>query len=106
MSFFGTIRFDMIKILISIYAICVTYSLWTKRARADKAAQQHNCKPAPRVRSKNRLFGLDIFIFLVKADNADRCSEASQQLHKKYGRTFKLKALSDVKLQTSKPENI
>ncbi|KAL9107959.1 MAG: hypothetical protein Q9227_007174 [Pyrenula ochraceoflavens] len=106
MSIFGRASLDVIKVFISAFLVYVTYNFWVRRARADRATQQHGCKPAPRVQSTDRLFGFDLFVSLAKADNAGRRSEAFRQLHEKYGRTFEMKALSGLQLQTSEPENI
>ena len=50
--------------------------------------------------------GIDLLLWIGKADSAGHRSEAYRTLHKKYGSTFQMKALGGPQLQTSDPENI
>ena len=60
----------------------------------------------PEVQALDSLFGTDLFFSISQADVAGHRSEAYRALHKRYGATFEMKAMSAVQLQTSHPENI
>ena len=92
-----------------IIVICITYIVtrkWLERARFDKAAREHACKPVIRYPNWDSFLGIDLFVFLRKADYDGNRSEVYRTLHEKYGATLEMKALSAFQLQTSQPENI
>ena len=99
----------MFSLLVLLLIFVVTYrlfTLWSERARFQQAVERRGCKLGKHVPTWDRLFGIDLFISITKAEIAGRKSEAFRSLHKVYGRTFEMKALGGVQIQTSQPENI
>ena len=96
--------------LVSIFvAVCVTSAVFkssSKWFRFYKAARQYGCKPPRRYPNKDPFLGSDLFYQIRKADKRGHRSQAYQNLHRQYGDTFEMKALSRAQIRTAQPENI
>ena len=97
---------DMMRTIVIVSAVYLVLRFSIDRARTNRALRNHGCKPAVRIKTQDPILGVDLFVSFAKADGAGRRSEAFRQLHERYGRTFEMKALSGVQIQTSEPENI
>ena len=92
--------------IIIIYLFSVAAQKWSERSRFNEAARQHGCKPPRRYPNRDPFLGLDLFAAIRRADSRGQRSQAYAQLHKSYGDTFEMKALSAAQIQTAQPENI
>lgn len=92
--------------IVAIYVAYLIFVTWSERSRYGNAARQHGCKPVARYPNRDPLLGIDLFASIRRADSEGHRSEAYRNLHRKYGATFEMRALSGPQLQTSKPENI
>ena len=89
-----------------IYLVSFAVRKWSERSRFNEAARQHGCKPPRRYPNMEPFLGLDLFAAIRKADSRGQRSQAYAQLHKSYGDTFEMKALSAAQIQTMQLENI
>lgn len=89
----------------TIYLISYALRAWSLRSRVRKASHQFGCKPPTRYPNWDPFLGIDLFAILRQADRHGQRSLAYEDLHKRYGTTFEMKALS-VSVQTADPENI
>ena len=99
----------MLHLVVLLLIFVVThhlFTLWSGGARFRQAVERRGCKPGTRVLAWDRIFGIDLFISITKAEIAGHKSEAFRSLHKVHGRTFEMKALGGVQIQTSQAEII
>ena len=96
--------------LLSIFAaLCIASAVLKSSSewfRFHKAARQHGCKPPRRYPNKDPFFGSDLFFLIRKAGRRGHRSQAYTNLHRQYGGTYEMKALSRAQIQTAQPENI
>ena len=93
---------ELLGALAGLYYLVTTLSL---RYRFSKAARQHGCKPAPRYPHWDPFFGLDLFIRLRKAHAAGQVSQTRAKIHEEYGKTFEIKSIRGMQIETTHPEN-
>lgn len=97
---------ELVSIFGALFITLAVLKSSSKWFRFHEAARQHGCKPQRRYPNKDPLFGFDLFFLIRKADRCGHRSQAYANLHRQYGGTFEMKALSRAQIQTAQPENI
>ena len=90
----------------AIYLVSASLRAWSNRSRSQRATLQFGCQPAKHYPNWDPFLGLDLFAILRRADTCGQGSQAYADLHKRYGNTFEMKALSGSVIQTADPQNI
>ena len=98
--------FVLASTVILIYIFSLAIRKWSELSRFKEAVHKYGCKPARRYPNWEPLLGLDLFAAIRKADHRGQRSQAYARLHKIYGDTFEMKALSAAQIQKMQPENI
>ena len=89
-----------------IYLVSVSLRVWSNHNRLRRVARQFGCQPAKQYPNWEPFLGLDLFASLHRADTRGQRSQAYADLHKRYGKTFEMKALSASVIHTADPQNI
>ena len=97
---------EILGAITAIYLVSVSLTAWSRRIRFRSAMRQFGCQPAKRYPNWDPFLGLDLFAALRRADARGQRSQAYADLHKRYGTTFEMKALSGWVIHTADPQNI
>lgn len=97
---------ELVAAVLTLYLFFSALQALFAHCRYSNAARQHGCKPARRYPNTEPLLGLDLFIRIRAARRNGHRSDAFLALHREYGATFELKALSRTEILTAHPENI
>lgn len=96
----------LVGTVFALYVGTLLFKSIFERHRFSRAALHHGCKPPKRYPNWEPFLGMDLFAIIRKADARGQRSQLYANLHKQYGATFEMKALSGTQIQIAQPENI
>jgi cytochrome P450 len=77
-----------------------------RRLRLTKLQRDLGCAPVPRVAQSDPIFGIDLFLKIIKAAKERRVLNFFQDLHRSLGNTFAATVAGDYLIFTIEPENL